>query len=309
MQIVIPGALPNAGTARELTPHLVKTAPNLVRRFEGSHARSTNINLLDTACTSLEYWLLQHRGFLPENSQNMSAGLGPLWAQSPVSPDQAVWLAELVHVSPSRDGAGLLPAAQLAITPEQSLALFQAAKPLFDAPGFELTHTGAARWRITLPADILPASVSPQLVSATRVNDWWPQDTATRPLRRLVNELQMTWYEHPVNQERAQMGLAPINSLWVFGGASPAQLTRPDAGGFEIWHEAEAAFAQSDWAAWLQAMAAFNTRVAGLGPDAHLVLLGEDRIVTLEPPSLGQRLLRLLPGRTNWSHWWSPRNS
>src|SRR3546814_1835718 len=65
---------------------------------------------------------------------------------------------------------------------------------------------------------------SPALVATSSVNDWWPQDLAARPWRRLVNEVQMLWYEHPVNQERYKQGLVPINSVWLFGGARSAQI-------------------------------------------------------------------------------------
>ncbi|NLZ10619.1 MAG: hypothetical protein GX086_04705 [Alcaligenaceae bacterium] len=307
MQIVIPGALPDTGTARELIPYLEKTAPALLKRFERSHAQHRQTNLLETACTCLEFWQLEQHGFKPTGSQTMSSGLGPLWHPA-APPDQAIWLAELVHVSPSRDGAGLLTAQQLQITPAQSLALFDAAKALFDAPGTELMATGTDRWQIRLPEAMVPASASPALVSATRVNDWWPQDPSTRPLRRLINELQMTWHEHPVNQDRQAQGLAPVNSLWVFGGAQRSQIV-PPAVGHELWSDLQTPFNASDWSAWLQALAQIDEKIARLSPISPVILLGEDRIVTLTPPGLGSRLALYFSKRTHWRHWWSPRNS
>lgn len=308
MQIVIPGALPETGVAREITPYLEKAAPALVQRFVQSRARVEHINLLETACTSFEYWVLQQHGFTPENTQNMSSGLGPLWHPSPTSPDQSIWLAELVHVSPARDGAGLLTAQQLSITPAQSLALFEAAKPLFDAPDTELIAISHDRWQIQLPPAITPASTSPTLVSNTRVNDWWPQDAASRPLRRLINELQMTWHDHAVNRERETQGLAPVNSLWVFGGARANQLVTP-AQNFRTLPALQDSFSAQDWGRWLQAMATINDEVAQLGPDDTLVLLGEDRLVTLTPAGLAGRIARYFSRRTHWRHWWSPQNS
>ena len=307
MQIVIPGALPDPGTARELTPYLEKTAPALVSRMMRNHASVQALNMADIACTALESWLLQQHRFAPKNNQTFSAGLGPLWAGDTENADEPVWLAELVHVSPSRDGAGLLTARQLSITPEQSLALFEAAKGLFEAPGIELLPTSTERWRLRLPERLYPASASPALVSATRVNDWWPQDTATRPLRRLINEVQMTWHEHPVNLERQARGLAAINSLWVFGGASPGQLGSPVAP-FELRDELQEPFERQDWGAWLEGLGRINTRLSTASSNP-LVLLGEHRIVTLTPSRLHQRLARLFSKRSLWRHWWSPQNS
>src|SRR5690606_7128776 len=146
-----------------------------------------------------------------------------LWAENVAEQDQPVWLVELVHVSPSRDGAALLPASQLAITPEHSVALFESVLTLFAEAGFHLSPSGTCHWRITLPNGYAPVCASPALVSITSVNDWWPQDIASRPWRRLSNEVQMLWFEHPVNLERAQQGLPPVNSLWLFGGAQARQ--------------------------------------------------------------------------------------
>lgn len=307
MQIVIPGALPDAGTARELIPYLEKTAPALLKRFARSRAQVRQINLLETACTCQEFWQLEQHGFQPEGSQTMSSGLGPLWHPAPPS-GQAIWLAELVHVSPSRDGAGLLTAQQLQITPAQSLALFDAAKPLFDAPDTELIATTTNRWHIHLPEAMVPASASPALVSATRVNDWWPQDPTTRPLRRLINELQMTWHDHPVNLERQAHGLAAVNSLWVFGGAHSGQIS-PPAVEHEFWTDLQPPFDASDWSGWLQALAQIEQKIARLDPAHAVILLGEDRIVTLTNPGFGTRLALFFSKRTHWRHWWSPRNS
>ncbi|MFQ6707899.1 putative sulfate exporter family transporter, partial [Bordetella pertussis] len=56
-------------------------------------------------------------------------------------------------------------------------------------------------------------------VAGQRLRAWWTQDVAMRPWRRLLNEIQMVWYEHPVNEARAARGAAPINALWLYGGA------------------------------------------------------------------------------------------
>jgi hypothetical protein len=333
MQIVLPGALPDPAEARELTEHVQKAAPTLVRWLRYGQARIVTCDTANNACTPYEQWLLARNGFTASPGQNLSCGLGPLLAQQSAgtppggqdggptdgntghAANAPVWQAELVHIAPSRDGAALLPARDIAIEPDQSVALFQAAQPLFTDSGFNIAHTSTAHWQV-VPQDreALPASVSPTLVGLTSVNDWWPQDTATRSWRRLVNELQMCWFEHPVNQARARQGLPDINSLWVFGGASPAQFhssakqrrqARP-----QIHFELVAAHTRHDWSGWLAALADLEERLfKPLDNDIPaLVLAGNDRYVELRPRALRQ-FTRWLPGAGNtWRNWWSPHN-
>lgn len=58
------------------------------------------------------------------------------------------------------------------------------------------------------------------------IDVWLPQGTAARGWRRLANELQMVWHEHPVNLRRSEAGQPLINGLWFEGQALPLT-TRP----------------------------------------------------------------------------------
>lgn len=340
MQIVLLGALPDPAEARELTEHIQKAAPTLVRWLQYGQAHIVACDTARNACTPYEQWLLACNGFTARPGQNLSSGLGPLLAAEHANPssdndanhgndsqhdagtdhaaNNPIWQAELVHISPSRDGAALLPARDIAIEADQSVALFQAAQPLFADSGFNVAHTATEHWQVT-PQDqsTLPASVSPTLVSLTSVNDWWPQDTPTRPWRRLVNELQMCWFEHPVNQARAQQGLPDINSIWLFGGASRTQFA--PANGQQQRHtpsqtktcfELIEAHTRHEWSQWLSALANLEEHVfkpLDRKPPA-LVLIGSDKFVEIKPSPM-KSLTRWLPGAGNtWRNWWSPHN-
>lgn len=312
MQIVLPGALPDPREARELTPHMLKTAPTLGRWLEQSRAAVTQASPAVSGCTPYERWQLARRGFVPGREQNFCAGLGPLWGAGqaePGTPDAPVWLAELVHVSPSREGARLLAACQLDIAPDESVALFEAAHSAFDGSGFQARPLATEHWRIIIEDDFSPVCASPRLVSLSSVNEWWPQEAAARPWRKLVNELQMTWFEHPVNLARQERGLPAVNSLWLFGGARPEQF--PAAQKIEsaqVHEELLDPMLAHDWSAWLQALGELETRV--LQPLAStrpaVVLIGSDKYVELKNRG---RLAGLLPGaRESWRSWWSPRD-
>lgn len=314
MQIVLPGALPDPREARELTSYLQKSAPTLSRWLEQGRARSIAADPALTGCTPYEQWLLTARGFKARGEQNLSAGLAPLWVQGPVHDNKSpIWLAELVHVSPSRDGAALLPACELDISPDQSVALFESAKSLFDESGFTLHADSVERWRVELPPGFAPQSASPALVGISSVNDWWPQDIEARPWRRLVNALQMTWFEHPVNQVRHQDSLVPINSLWLFGGASSDQLSSGNARAnkAQVNDALLAPATRHDWSGWIASLEKLETEVfrpMADGPSPGLVLTGSDRIVEIEPKTWAQWTQWLPGSRQAWRKWWSPQN-
>lgn len=312
MRIVLPGALPDPREARELTAYLQKTAPTLLGWLQQARARIIAADPARSGCTPYEQWQLLAHGFSPGSEQNFATGLGPLWAQDVAEQDQPVWLTELVHVSPSRDGAALLPAGELAITPDQSVALFESVQALFSEAGFELSPSGVTQWRIALPGGYAPISASPALVSITSVNDWWPQDMAARPWRRLVNEVQMLWFDHPVNQARYQQGLVPINSLWLFGGARADQLAAaPPPQDTRVYNDLQEFSIKQDWGGWLAALGQLEARVftpLASGRPPSLVLTGSDRIVELTPGAFGRWTQWLPRSRNAWSHWWSPQN-
>lgn len=309
MRIVLPGALPDPRAAAELIPHVQKAAPTLLRWLEQSHARCRAADPATTACTPYEQWRLTAHGFKPETGQTLASGLGPLLAPNTAAAHEPVWVVELVHVSPSRDGAALLPAAELRITQDQSVALFESVQEMFAQSGFSLHRTGTERWSINLPPDCMPTSASPALVSISSVNEWWPQDLAARSWRRLVNEVQMLWFEHPVNQERFQADQMPINSLWLFGGARTEQITDLSAlDTTQVHNQLLAPCVAQDWGAWLAQLENLESEIfkplAARVPD-QLVLTGSDRIAELSPSALS-RWTRWLPGKQNtWRKWWS----
>lgn len=312
MRIVLPGALPDPREARELAAYLQKTAPTLHGWLSRSHARILAADPGASGCTAYEQWLLVDRGFRPAKDQNLAAGLGPLQVRDPVQADHPAWLVELVHVAPSRDGAALLPARELGITAEQSVALFDSVQSMFAESGFNLHPCDAQRWRIELPAGFSPPCASPEVVSTSSVNDWWPQDMAARPWRRLVNEVQMLWFEHPINATRGQRGLPPVNSLWLYGGARADQFRDLSARPDDVLEDALAAPAlRQDWSAWLAALGELEERV--FKPQAGrrqpgLVLTGRSRIVQLQSSALKQCTQWLPASRLSWRRWWSSQN-
>lgn len=58
------------------------------------------------------------------------------------------------------------------------------------------------------PLSVLGKTINPFIEQAKSDLDWY----------RLMTEMQMFLFNHPVNQQRQANGLYPINSLWFWGG-------------------------------------------------------------------------------------------
>lgn len=311
MLIVIPGALPALPVAAELAKLLPERAPTLHSWLLAGAARPAAFDVRAHGCTAFESWQLTRAGYTPEPGLLQGAGLGPLLAAGQAPAGDAVWLAELVHLALGADQANLLDPSQMDLLPEETAALLDTARPLFEGTGFAVDALSPQRWRLRLPDGLRPQTASPQVVAGQRLNEWWRQDTETRPWRRLLNEIQMAWHEHPVNDARAARGLAPVNALWLYGGGTP--WTIAPAGPERVLTGLDAPQRTGDWSAWLDALAELDAQhlrpLAGKKgvPDTatELLLLGDDRKVALTLKPRGG-LLGLLPApKKNWSAWWS----
>ncbi|HET7359261.1 MAG TPA: phosphoglycerate mutase, partial [Rhodanobacteraceae bacterium] len=150
----------------------------------------------------------------------------------------SAWLrADPVHVRPDINGARLLAHGEaLQLTHADAAALLPALRPLFGDAGFLLDAPTPDRWYLQLPAGArLPAMASPQEALGADLFEHLPgfDDDASaegRRWRALLSEAQVTLHNHPHNAQRAAAGLAPINSLWFWGGGVlPDQVRTPHA--------------------------------------------------------------------------------
>lgn len=221
MDIIIAGALPHTTIAGEALNYLPKAAPHLVERLETHRAQTQHIDVEALGCTPLEYYLLQAAG-LPTQASSLAAYYLPADLRHFVQEEQAIYLLRLGHIALGQASASLHTADELAITPAQSLALFENAQTIFADSPYKLLAYHPEYFLVDLGPDFADANPallpSPGLLATGFLNDWWPQDERTRPLRALLGELQMSWFTHPVNQQREAQGLRPINAAWIFGG-------------------------------------------------------------------------------------------
>lgn len=132
-------------------------------------------------------------------------------------------LLTLCHWEVAIDEVLLEDPSDIGIDEAESLALLEAARPLFQSEGIALRGSAVpGRWlaRGELFRSLPTASLD--RVANRPISEWAPLSDALRPVRKLQNEMQMLLYTQPLNDARALRGARSVNAFWLSGtGALP----------------------------------------------------------------------------------------
>ena len=304
MHLLIPGALPPSNVAKDLLPQVEEHCPTLVERLKTLVATAQELKPEHTGCTPFEAVKLQQLGYTPPEGANLGTGLASLHA-GVRNPSETVWLAELSAITVGREGATIAHPASFEVTPDEADALFDAVSGLWADRAISALPLNARQWRIWLAPSANTRSLTPAAMAEMRLTDWWPQEESLREWRRLLNEIQMVWHDHPVNLARAERGDVPINSLWLYGGAHGWSSTQPLSATYEGLHTP---YLQGDWAAWIAALPALSEHLSTLDRNTHLTLTGQQRAVVLTPAPKRWWHALLAPRPQPWNTWWNLPN-
>jgi len=132
---------------------------------------------------------------------------------------QDSWLcADPAWVQPDLNGARLLACGQMQLHDEEAHAFAQTLRPLFDEAGMQLDVSSPDHWHVRLPAStVVPDFAAPEQALGEDLYHHLPQGAEGRAWRVLLNEVQVMLHQHPLNTERRQRGLPPVNHLWLWG--------------------------------------------------------------------------------------------
>lgn len=192
----------------------------------------------DLACPALNMLLARSR-LTRRPPQSMEATLADAFGQpegasyaafrllgelnAPVEAGQTCWInADPVHLRFHQEQVILADSGSFGIELDEARALAdELNRQLSDTAFF---HVAAAdRWYLQLvDSTPLDGFENPPLsaVAGRRIERLLPETPQARLLRTLHNEAQMLLYAHPINQQRANAGRMPINSLWLWGAGS-----------------------------------------------------------------------------------------
>ncbi|XLZ71666.1 hypothetical protein ABT364_06770 [Massilia sp. SR12] len=244
--VVIPFALPPAELAQELSRNL--QAPALAALLSRNSVLKRHAGAEDSRLLSHESWLASATGSSLAAAVMRGFGLGPA---------QGHWfIVHPVHIQLARSRLVLADTRRLQLAEEDARVLFDLAKPFFD----ELLWGDANTWFMRADSWQGLDTASPDAAMGGNLADWMPTGPTALGFKKLQNEIQMLWHEHPVNEARQQRGLAPVNSFWMWGGAD-GQATR-DAGQ-RLAVAAPSGPAHADYVSgWLSALATPGSKAA-----------------------------------------------
>jgi hypothetical protein len=174
------------------------------------------IGKVENSKQTLELALCRSLGVVPQQDWP----LAPLsWLGEGNDASGCYWLrADPVHLVLQRDCFSLSDPVPLAVMPQQAQALVSSLNQHFALEGL-LFHIGnSGRWYVRLTMSPAIHTSLPEAVINRDISQFMPQGKDAARWARLLNEIQMLLFEHPVNQEREARGEQTVNSLWFSGG-------------------------------------------------------------------------------------------
>ncbi|CAB4051346.1 hypothetical protein [Paraburkholderia phenoliruptrix] len=143
-------------------------------------------------------------------------------------PGDATWACvQPVHVRIAHDHLVLIDPASLDLSDEEASALLAVARPLIEELGVRIVAPKPTRWYLSGEGFGTLAGASPLRASGRNIEIWLPHEAhsgeRSRAWMKLQNEVQMAWFQHPVNEAREARGLPAVNSIWFHaqGAARP----------------------------------------------------------------------------------------
>jgi hypothetical protein len=181
-----------------------------------------------------ERWVARQFGALPGGAAAADeAPLAPYMLRADGGePGNATWACvQPVHVRIAHDHLVLIDPASLELSDDEAGALLAVARPLIEELGVRIEAPKPARWYLSGEGFGTLAGASPLRASGRNIEIWLPHEAhsgeRSRAWMKLQNEVQMAWFEHPVNEAREARGLPAVNSIWFHAQGAAQPVTSP----------------------------------------------------------------------------------
>ena len=287
LDLLVPSALVDPALAPDLLRD--QALPNLARVVGRAASIAPQPLPSDALLASWQAWVFATRAGVAIETVNVAE----LWAMAggvAPAPRAGRYLVEPAHFTIAKDHLRLDDPHGLDITLAEARALAAAAEPILADAGWRLAPVEAttlSHWPLERDDGALAAPAIDRAIG-DNVAAWQPRaldrsaagGDAALAWRRCVNEIQMHWFGHPVNEAREAQGRPTINTLWLSGNGAPrspqptyakvdsslplvvALAVEPDAPrGLESFDALVAPARADDWSAWRVALAALDVRI------------------------------------------------
>ncbi len=260
--LVLPFALPPPELASDLLRAL--QAPALAALL--SRASCTTLPFDDNLrALPHEAWLAQA---LELSSDGRPAYAAAAMRGFGLDPGSDSWfIINPAHIDIARNHLSISDMRRLELDERHARPLFDKARPLFDELGKTLLYGDAHTWFMRAGDWTTMETASPDAAVGMNLTDWLPTGPAAVEFRKLQNEVQMLWFEHPANVERELRALQAINSFWPWalaaGGASApafsatsvpgwlAAMATPADDSMSVHGELSETAIGADWSGWI----------------------------------------------------------
>ena len=178
-----------------------------------------------SGCT-LEEWLI-NAWTLPDAAV---AAVAPLTLLADgVAPGNDIWMrADPVHLHIERDHIRLFDAHAFAIDQAEADAFLATLNRHFAGDGIHFVAPSPKRWYCRVQADEIPVTTPLWSVVGRSVFEHMPVSIGRIEWKSIANEIQMLFFEHPVNQAREVHREVIVNGVWFWGaGRLPDKLAPP----------------------------------------------------------------------------------
>lgn len=212
--LVLPFALPPPALAPDLVRAL--QAPALAALLSRTSAHAVRIADAGARALPHEIALAQALGLeRPAFAVRAMRGFG-------LDPAGGTWfIVNPAHIEIARNHLLMADMRRLGLGDAHARGLFDSAKPYFDETGNTLLYGDAQTWFMRADDWAGLDTATPDAATGLNLTDLLPIGPGAAAYRKLQNEVQMLWYEHPANREREARGRAAVNGFWPWAGAGP----------------------------------------------------------------------------------------
>lgn len=226
LDLLVPSALVDPGISTDLLRD--RAMPHLARVLAFGHRAPDLVVPSQASLTPWQAWVFGG----PDGSASERVNLGELWAMAcGIAPASAGgrYVVEPAHFKVANDHLRLDDPAGLAITLAEARALAAVVEPVLRDAGWRLDPIEPAtltHWLATRDDGAALSAAAIEKAIGDNIADWQPRmpeqaattaGDAALAWRRCVNEIQMLWFGHPVNEAREARGQPTVNTLWLSG--------------------------------------------------------------------------------------------